>query len=95
MERSQTNSPSMKPKARAKISPLRNDSWTAGQPGALTTIQPRATKKTTVLTSAIAVERSAPPSRARRAARPDRRCVVSPRSSGPPLRATRMELRGG
>jgi len=94
MERSQTNSPSMKPKARAKISPLRNDSWTAGQPGALTTIQARATAKTTVLARAIAVERSAPPSRARDGP-PDRRCVVSPGSSGPPLRATRIAPRCG
>ncbi len=43
----------------AKTSPLKNVFWTADQPGALTTSQPRATNTTTVLARAIAVERSA------------------------------------
>ena len=39
--------------------PSRNDSWTSGQPGALTTIQASPPKTTTVLTSAMTLERTA------------------------------------
>ena len=42
-----------------KIWRSRKDAWTSGQPGALTTIQPRTVKTTTVLTSAIALDRTA------------------------------------
>ena len=37
----------------AKTCPLKNDSWTSGQPGALTTIRPSTVKNTIVLTAAI------------------------------------------
>ena len=40
-----------------KTSGLRNDSWTAGQPGELTMTQPRPEKTTTVLAVATASER--------------------------------------
>ena len=46
-----------------KTSPLKNDSWTAGQPGELTTTQPTKPKKTTVLAPAMRADRVAAPSR--------------------------------
>ena len=43
----------------AKTSPLKNDSWTSGQPGALTTSQASAPKTTTVDAIAMTIERAA------------------------------------
>ena len=77
----------------AKTSALRNDSWTAGQPGEFTTIQPTTTQKTTVLTSATRVERSADGSPARRGPRDPRKPGRPPVSSGPPMRPVDADMR--
>src|SRR4029078_2898475 len=52
-----------------KTSALKKDAWTSGQPGALTTTQPTSPKTTTVLTIAIALDRTARGSGPRRRAR--------------------------
>src|SRR6476620_4638027 len=48
---------------------LKNDAWTSGQPGAWTTTQPTSPKTATVLTIAIALERTARGSGPRRRVR--------------------------
>src|SRR6188508_258110 len=52
-----------------KIWALKNEAWTFGQPGALTTTQPTSPKTTTELTIAIALERTARGSGPRRGVR--------------------------
>src|SRR5450756_2077781 len=64
---------------------LKNDAWTSAQPGALTVIQTRIPKTTTVLTSATNVERRTVGWRPRtRGGPPDGPMLIrSPESSGP------------
>ena len=77
----------------AKTSALKNDSWTAGHPGELTTIQTTTPKKAIVLTSATRVERSADCSPARRGPRDPRKAGRPPVSSGPPTWPVDADMR--
>src|SRR5664279_3346717 len=76
----------MSGKALVKTVALKNETWTSAQPGALTVIQTRIPKTTTVLTSATSVDRTAVRGRPRaRSGPPGGPTASMPLvSSGPP-----------